>query len=456
MSQFDFDLLVIGAGSGGVRAARTAAGLGKKVAVAEGRFLGGTCVNIGCVPKKLFSYGSHFHEEFDQAKGYGWHVDGSHFDWPTLRDNKTKEIERLNGIYHNLLVNSGVTLIEGYAEIKGAHQVQVSDQRFTAERILIATGGQPFMPEFEGNELAINSDAVFYLDEFPKRALVLGGGYIAVEFAGIFNGLGAESHLVYRGELPLKGFDLEVQQFAATEIQKKGVQFHLGVNIQKLEKAEAGLKVTLTNQETLEVDLVLCATGRVPNTRGLGLEQVGVALGRGGEILVNDQFQTNLPSIYALGDVINRLQLTPVALAEAMVLVHNLYRPELPPKIMDYSNIPTAVFCHPNISTVGLTEEQARAKFDEVAVYSASFKPMKHTLSGSEERCLMKLVVDAATDKVVGAHMVGQDAGEVIQGIAVAIKAGATKAMFDSTLGIHPTGAEEFVTMRTVTRTHRK
>ena len=452
MSQFDFDLFVIGAGSGGVRAARTAAGLGKKVAVAEGRFLGGTCVNIGCVPKKLFSYGSHFHEEFAQAAGFGWTVNGSSFDWPTLRDNKTKEIERLNGIYHNLLVNSGVELVEGYARFENAHEVSVDGKTYSAEKILVATGSEPFIPEFPGSEHAVSSDAIFYLDEFPKRTLVLGGGYIAVEFAGIFHGLGAESHLVYRGDQPLRGFDEEVRQFASEEIRKKGVQFHMNVNIASIEKQSSGLQVSLTNGEVLEVDLVLCATGRVPKTEGLGLDKAGVKLGKGGEILVNDEFQTSAPSVFALGDVINRMQLTPVALAEAMVIVNNQFQPELPAKQMDYTNIPTAVFCHPNIATVGMTEEEAREAFDTVEIYSASFRPMKHTLSGSDERHLMKLVVDAGTRKVVGAHMVGTDAGEVLQGIAVAIKAGATKEVFDSTVGIHPTGAEEFVTMRTLTR----
>jgi len=452
MSQFDFDLFVIGAGSGGVRAARTAAGLGKKVAVAEGRFLGGTCVNIGCVPKKLFSYGSHFHEEFAQAAGFGWTVNGSSFDWSTLRDNKTKEIERLNGIYHNLLVNSGVELVEGYARFENAHEVSVDGKTYSAEKILVATGSEPFIPEFPGSEHAVSSDAVFYLDEFPKRTLVLGGGYIAVEFAGIFHGLGAESHLVYRGDQPLRGFDEEVRQFASEEIRKKGVQFHMNANIASIEKQSSGLQVSLTNGEVLEVDLVLCATGRVPKTEGLGLDKAGVKLGKGGEILVNDEFQTSAPSVFALGDVINRMQLTPVALAEAMVFVNNQFQSELPAKQMDYTNIPTAVFCHPNIATVGMTEEEAREAFDTVEIYSASFRPMKHTLSGSDERHLMKLVVDAGTRKVVGAHMVGTDAGEVLQGIAVAIKAGATKEVFDSTVGIHPTGAEEFVTMRTLTR----
>ena len=452
MSQFDFDLFVIGAGSGGVRAARTAAGLGKKVAVAECRFLGGTCVNIGCVPKKLFSYGSHFHEEFAQAAGFGWTVNGSSFDWPTLRDNKTKEIERLNGIYHNLLVNSGVELVEGYARLENAHEVSVDGKTYSAEKILVATGSEPFIPEFPGSEHAVSSDAVFYLDEFPKRTLVLGGGYIAVEFAGIFHGLGAESHLVYRGDQPLRGFDEEVRQFASEEIRKKGVQFHMNANIASIEKQSSGLQVSLTNGEVLEVDLVLCATGRVPKTEGLGLDKAGVELGKGGEILVNDEFQTSAPSVFALGDVINRMQLTPVALAEAMVFVNNQFQPELPAKQMDYTNIPTAVFCHPNIATVGMTEEEAREAFDTVEIYSASFRPMKHTLSGSDERHLMKLVVDAGSRKVVGAHMVGTDAGEVLQGIAVAIKAGATKEVFDSTVGIHPTGAEEFVTMRTLTR----
>lgn len=452
MSNFDYDLFVIGAGSGGVRAARTAAATGARVAVAEDRYLGGTCVNVGCVPKKLYSYAAHFHDAFEDAHGFGWQLEQAPtFDWPTLRDNKIGEIKRLNGIYGKLLDSAGVRLINGRAKVIDAHTVEVAGEQVSAEKILVAVGGWPWVPQFPGSEHTLNSNQIFDLDAFPKRFLVLGGGYIAVEFASIFNGLGAETHLVYRGELFLRGFDQEVREFTRDEMGKKGVNLHFGANIETIEKFDDGLKVTLTNGDVHEVDVVLAATGRKPHLQGLGLDQLGIELNEDGSIKVNDRFETSVPSVLALGDVTGGPELTPVALAEAMHLVAHHFG-ETPKAAMNYDNIATAVFCHPNIGTVGLSEEKAREKFDAIRVYSADFRPMKHTLSGSEERCLMKLIVDDASDVVVGAHMVGEEAGEVIQGIGIAVRAGLTKADFDATVGIHPTGAEEFVTMRTPTR----
>ena len=452
MSEHDYDLFVIGAGSGGVRAARTAAATGARVAVAEDRYLGGTCVNVGCVPKKLYSYAAHFHESFEDAAGFGWTLpEEPQFNWATLRDNKIGEIKRLNGIYGRLLDNAGVRLINGRATVTGPHEVEVAGERISAEKILVAVGGWPWTPAFPGSEHALNSNQIFDMDTFPKRFLVLGGGYIAVEFASIFNGLGSESHLVYRGELFLRGFDQEVREFTRAEMAKKGVNLHFEVNIERIEKVEGGLEVTLTNGEQLEVDAVLSATGRRPNLEGLGLDRLEAVINENGKLVVNERFETSVPSILALGDITDGPELTPVALAEAMHLVAHHYS-DTPPEPLDYDRIATAVFCHPNIGTVGLSEEAARERFKAIRVYCADFRPMKHTLSGSDERCLMKLIVDDESDVVVGAHMVGEEAGEVIQGIAIAVRAGLTKAQFDLTVGIHPTGAEEFVTMRTPTR----
>ncbi|WP_136680795.1 glutathione-disulfide reductase [Neptunomonas sp. XY-337] len=447
MSAYDFDLFVIGAGSGGVRAARMAAAMGVKVGITEDKYLGGTCVNVGCVPKKLFVYASHYGEDFHDAKGFGWNVEGTSFDWPTLRDNKNAEIQRLNGIYRNLLVNSGCTLIEGHGSLVDEHTVKVGDSTYTAERILVAVGGWPFVPDIPGKEHIISSNEVFYLDEFPKRAVVVGGGYIAVEFAGIFAGLGAQTSLIYRGDMFLRGFDNDVREFTAAEVAKKGVDLKFSVNVEAVEKqADGSLRVSLTDGSTIDADCVMYATGRVPRVEGLGLENLGIEQQANGAIIVNDTFQTNVPSVYAVGDVIDRIQLTPVALAEGMALVKHLYQGQ--DINVDYNLIPTAVFCQPNIGTVGLTEEQARAQNHDIDIYRSEFRAMKHTISGSEERTLMKMIVDKATDKVLGVHMVGPDAGEIIQGIGIALKAGATKAVFDSTIGIHPTAAEEFVTMR--------
>jgi glutathione reductase (NADPH) len=452
VSDFDYDLFVIGAGSGGVRAARTAAATGARVAVAEDRYLGGTCVNVGCVPKKLYSYAAHFHDAFLDARGFGWELpEAPRFDWATLRDNKVREISRLNEIYGRLLENAGVRLINGRASVVDAHCVEVAGQRFSAAKILVAVGGWPWIPDFPGRELAVTSNEVFDLERMPRRFLVLGGGYIAVEFASIFNGLGSEAHLVYRGELFLRGFDREVREFTREQMAIKGVNLHFETNIERIDKVEDGLRVTLVNGETLAVDTVLAATGRKPNLEGLGLDALNVELNADGTVKVNDRFETSVPSILALGDVTGGPELTPVALAEAMHLVQQHFS-DARPAPMDYRNIATAVFCHPNIGTVGLSEEQARKQYEAIRVYRTDFRPMKHTLSGSQERCLMKLIVDDASDVVVGAHMVGEEAGELIQGIAIAVRAGLTKADFDATVGIHPTAAEEFVTMRTLSR----
>ncbi|NIC03989.1 glutathione-disulfide reductase [Billgrantia bachuensis] len=452
MSDFDYDLFVIGAGSGGVRAARTAAATGARVAVAEDRYLGGTCVNVGCVPKKLYSYAAHFHDAFQDAHGFGWNLpEAPMFDWTTLRDNKVREIARLNEIYGRLLDNAGVRLINGRARVTEAHRVEVAGESFTAAKILVAVGGWPWVPDFPGRELTVTSNEVFDLERMPRRFLVLGGGYIAVEFASIFNGLGSESHLVYRGELFLRGFDREVREFTREQMAVKGVNLHFETNIERIDKVEGGLLVTLTNGESLEVDAVLAATGRRPNLEGVGLDTLGAELNADGTLKVNDRFETSITSILALGDVTGGPELTPVALAEAMHLVQQHFG-DAPPTAMDYRNIATAVFCHPNIGTVGLSEEQARKEYGEICVYRTDFRPMKHTLSGSQERCLMKLIVADDSDVVVGAHMVGEEAGELIQGIAIAVRAGLTKADFDATVGIHPTGAEEFVTMRTLAR----
>ncbi|WP_416424782.1 glutathione-disulfide reductase [Pseudomonas sp. App30] len=448
----DFDLFVIGAGSGGVRAARFAAGFGAKVAVAESRYLGGTCVNVGCVPKKLLVYGAHFAEDFEQAQGFGWTLGEADFNWQTLIGNKNREIQRLNGIYRNLLVNSGVTLLEGHARIVDAHHVEVDGQRFSTERILIATGGWPQIPDIPGREHAITSNEAFFLPQLPKRVLVVGGGYIAVEFAGIFHGLGADTTLLYRKDLFLRGFDRSVREHLSEELTKRGLNLQFNSDIQRIDKqADGTLAATLKDGRVLEADCIFYATGRRPMLDNLGLENVSVKLDDKGFIAVDEQFQTSEPSILALGDVIGRVQLTPVALAEGMAVARRLFKPEQY-RPVDYAYIPTAVFSLPNIGTVGLTEEQALEQGHEVKIFESRFRPMKLTLTECQERTLMKLVVDASTDRVLGVHMVGPEAGEIIQGLAVALKAGATKQVFDETIGVHPTAAEEFVTMRSSVR----
>ena len=446
---FDYDLVVIGAGSGGVRLARMAAGTGARVAIVERSDLGGTCVNVGCVPKKLFVYGSHVNEAIEDAAGYGFEVapESVKFDWATLRENKNTEIRRLNGIYQRLLDNAGVTLLRGQARVVGPNQVTVDDETLSAGRIAIATGSTPTVPDIPGQQHLCRSDDMFYLDQLPETAVVWGGGYIAVEFAGILSGLGVATTLIYRGPLFLRGFDGDVRRFLADEMRKKGIHLRFETNIREVAAVPgAGYRLHLDDGTTMDTGLVLAATGRKPLLEGLGLEEQGVELDATGAIKTDEQFRTSVNSIVALGDVIGTPQLTPVAIEQAMVLSDQLFGEGR--KTMDYRNIPSAVFCNPPIGTVGLTEEEARATCQRVRVYRTDFGPMKHTLSGRDERTLMKLVVDDASDLVVGAHMVGPDAGEMMQGIAVAMKAGATKAVFDETVGIHPTSAEEFVTLR--------
>ena len=451
MGECDYDLFVIGAGSGGVRAARMAASYGAKVAIAEDRYLGGTCVNVGCVPKKLFVYGSHYGEDFDDARAYGWHTEPAHFDWPTLRDNKTREIERLNGVYRGLLDGAGVEIIEDRAVLTGPHAVQIGNIRATARYILIATGSWPMVPAFPGNDLVVTSNEAFHLPEFPKRVLIVGGGYIAVEFAGIFAGLGAEVTLAYRGELFLRGFDAGIRSFVADEIAHKGVAVRFETRLASVQRSGEELHCRFEDDSTLDVQLVMVATGRAPASAGLGLEAAGVAVDANGAILVDDYYRTSVPHIHAIGDVIDRLQLTPVAIAEGICIADNLFNGAF--RRVDYDSVPTTIFCQPNIGTVGPTEERARQAYPNLAVYESTFKPMKHTLTQRAERTMMKLLVDGDDDRVVAAHMCGPEAGEIIQGLGIAIKAGATKADFDATIGIHPTAAEEFVTMRQPIRT---
>lgn len=446
---YQYDLFVIGAGSGGVRASRVAASKGYKVAVAEGSALGGTCVNIGCVPKKLFVYGSEFGHGFDEAAGFGWSHQGVEFNWSVLRDNKTKEIQRLNGIYGNLLSNAGVELISGYASFVDAHTVMVDGKTYTAERILIAVGAKPFIPEFKGSDLVVSSNEMFFLEALPKKALVVGGGYIAVEFAGILNGLGVDTSLAYRGDQLLRGFDQDVRDFASEEYKKSGIDVRLNTDVDFIGLADASnpqgaRTVHFKNGHVEEFGLILYATGRVPNVASLSLEKAGVETGKNGAVIVDKNFTTSAQSVFALGDVTDRVQLTPVAIKEAMALI--AYWFEGKEVTFDYDNIPTAVFSQPAIGTVGLTEQEAEKRGMDFRVYQTDFRPMKHTLSGGTSRSLMKLLVNNADDKVIGAHMVGDYAGEIIQGLGIAIKAGATKADFDDTVGVHPTSAEEFVT----------
>ena len=446
MEKHDYDLFVIGAGSGGVRAARMAAEFGARVAVAEDRYMGGTCVNVGCVPKKLYVYAAEFGKSFTDARNFGWDSDRSAFNWATLRDNKKAEISRLNGVYDNLLAGVKVEVISGRARIVDAHTVAVGEQRYSAEKILIATGGWPHIPEFPGSEHAISSNEVFDLAQFPRRLAIVGGGYIAVEFAGIFNGLGAQVSQLYRGPLFLRGFDADIRAHAAQEIRKTGVDLRFEINVKSIAARDSGLEVQLTDDTTLEVDAVLYATGRKANLEGLGLENVNVKISDAGNIEVDEKYCTSEPSIFALGDVTGGIELTPVALAEGMSFARRQFGGQQ--STVDYDFIPTAVFCQPNIGTVGFTEEDARVRFGRIRVFKSTFKPMKHSISGRDEKTFMKLIVDQASDRVVGAHMMGPDAGEIMQGIAIAMRAGATKALFDTTIGIHPTAAEEFVTMR--------
>jgi len=444
---YDYDLVVIGGGSGGVRAARIAAGLGARVAICEERLLGGTCVNVGCVPKKLMVYAASVGEAVQDGFGFGWSFGEGSFDWSAFRARKDAEIGRLNGIYGRMLQGAGCEVIEGRATVTAPHQVRVGDRLLSTERVLIATGGRPVVPEIPGAELAVVSDAMFHLDELPKRAAVIGTGYIGVEFAGILTGLGVDVTLIGRQDLPLRGFDQDVRVHLADELAKRGIHLAFGVSPTAIEAQGAARRLTLSDGRTLDVDLVLFATGRAPNSEGLGLRELGVAIGERGGVLVDDSFATSVPWIFAVGDVLDRVQLTPIALAEGMMLARNLFGGR--DDRMVYDVIPTAVFSNPPVGTVGLAEHEAVEAGHDVVIYRSSFTPMRHTISGRDERTLMKLVVDRATDKVLGAHMVGPDAGEIIQGLGIALRCGATKAQFDATIGVHPSAAEEFVTMRT-------
>ncbi|MFZ6745392.1 glutathione-disulfide reductase [Undibacterium sp. JH2W] len=447
MHTYDYDLFTIGAGSGGVRASRFAAQYGARVAVAEAGPLGGTCVNAGCIPKKLMSYAAHYHEDFADAAGFGWSMGEQQFDWATLIANKDKEITRLNGIYAQILTNAKVDIIAGHAQIIDAHTVAVNGKQYRARHILIATGGHPILPELPGSELGITSDEFFHLPALPRRAVVQGGGYIAVELASILNGLGCHVTLVQRGNQILRSMDADLGHFLIAEMRKKGVEIALDTKIVSITTSDENKRVTLSDGRTIDSDCILFATGRKPNVRGLGLENAGVLVSENGAIIVDEHFTTNVESIYAIGDVIDRVALTPVALAEGMIVAANLFQHGR--KLMSYENIATAVFSHPNVATLGLTEARAREKHEHVKIFKSEFKALKHTLSGSTERCLMKMIVDTNTDRVLGMHMVGPDAGEIIQGFAVAMQCGVTKAQVDATIGVHPTMAEEFVTMRT-------
>ena len=445
MARHDYDFFAIGAGSGGVRAARWAASFGARVAIAEERYLGGTCVNVGCIPKKLLSYAAHYHEDFGDAAGYGWQVDAPAFDWSALVAAKDREIARLNGVYERLLRNSGVEIFRARATVVDPHTVEVDGRRVTAAHILIATGGWPVKPAIAGAELGFTSNEAFHLGRLPGRVVIIGGGYVAVEFASIFNGLGVETTLVYRSDRLLRSFDADLGRFLGEQMANKGVRILYGRNIAAIEHG-APYAAVLSDGTVLETDGVMLATGRAPNTRGLGLERAGVQLRENGAIIVDANFQSSVPSIHAIGDAIDRVLLTPVALAEGMAVAERLFNPGS--RVVDYDNIATAIFSHPTVATVGLSEAEAQRRGFRVVIYRTTFTALKHTLTGRAEKVLMKLVVDEASERVLGVHMVGPEAGEIMQGFAVALKCGATKRQFDATIGIHPTSAEEFVTMR--------
>ena len=421
------------------------AGYGARVAIAEDGRFGGTCVNVGCIPKKLFSYAAHFREDFEIARGYGWTVGEARFDWPTLLRNKDREIARLNAVYESVLVKAGVQIHRSRATVKGPHEVEIDGRVKTAKHILVATGSWPVLPPLPGIEHAITSNEAFALERLPRRAIVVGAGYIALEFASIFQGLGVETTLTYRGKRLLRGFDVEIGTRIAEEMAAKGVAICLGCEPAAIRKKQ-DIEIEFTDGSLRHTDLVMFATGRRPNTGKLGLEHAGVKLAADGAVMVNAYSASSVPSIHAVGDVTNRINLTPVATAEAMWLARTLFRGE--PTSVDHDNVPTAVFANPNIAIVGLSEEKARERHGEVDIYKASFRGLKLTMTDKAERTFMKLVVERASQRVVGAHMIGPDAGEVIQGIAIAVKLGATKQQFDQTIGIHPTGAEEFVTLR--------
>jgi glutathione reductase (NADPH) len=447
MSQYDYDLFVIGAGSGGVRASRIASGHGARVAICEESRVGGTCVIRGCVPKKLLVYASHFSESFADSKGYGWSVGEAAFSWPDLIAAKDKEIDRLNEVYHKLLDQAGVELHRGRGRLIDAHTVEVAGKRYSAETILIAVGGRPWVPDIPGIELAITSDEAFHLDALPKRVLIVGAGYIAVEFAGIFNGLGADVTLSYRRDLILRGFDDDIRQAVSDGLRGRGVDIRYGTEPRRVEAiAEDRRRVVFADGSTQDYDCVMMATGRAPYVWDLGLEAAGVALADGGRIQVDEYSRTSVDNIFAVGDVTDRIALTPVALMEGHCFADSQYGGMDRP--VEHANTPAAVFSQPPVGTVGLTEQDARDQGHQIKIFRSSFTPMKYTLAGRQEKGVMKLIVDADSDRVLGVHVAGLDAPEMVQGFAVAVRAGLTKADFDRTIGIHPTAAEELVTMR--------
>jgi glutathione reductase (NADPH) len=445
MRRYDFDLITIGAGSGGIRASRLAGSYGARVAIVEKSRVGGTCVMRGCIPKKLLVYGTHYADEFEDARGFGWTVDGARLDWAALIEAKNRELDRLEGVYGGILRRNNVQLIEGKGVVEDAHTVDVAGRRLTAKKLLIACGGWPTLPNIPGIEHAITSNEALDLAELPRRLAIVGGGYIAVEFCGIFRAAGVEVTEIIRAGEVLRGFDEEVRAFLSAQMEKRGVRILRETVVRAIDKTNAGLVLSLADGGTLETDTVMYATGRAPNTRGLGLEETGVQLGDNGEIVVDAWNRSSVPHIYAVGDCTDRVNLTPVAVAEGRAFAETHFNNN--PICLDYDNIPSAVFSQPPVGVVGLTEIQARLR-GQVDVYSSRFRPLAHTLSGRDESTMIKTIVDSETDRVVGCHMVGADAPEIVQGLAIALKCGATKAHLDQTIGIHPTAAEEFVTMR--------
>jgi glutathione reductase (NADPH) len=444
---YDYDLFVIGGGSGGVRAARVAATHGARVGIAEQRYWGGTCVNVGCVPKKLMTMASHFSADFRDSAEFGWVVPPARHDWPTLIRHKNEEIARLNGVYRELLSSAGCTLFDDRATFVDAHTLRVGRSTITADKILVAAGAWPVLTEDPGvREHAFTSNEVFELEQMPRRVLIVGGGYIGVEFAGIFRGLGADVTLVCRSDWLLKGFDRDLAVHLVTEMRKRGVAVHLTTDIESIGKADGGLRATLGDGTFIDVDCAMYAVGRKPSTDGLGAKAAGIALDRDGAIVVDEGYRTSISNVYAIGDVTDRVNLTPSAIAEGHALADTLFGglPHAP----SYENIPSAVFSDPPVGAVGLTESAARERYGDVDIYRSEFRPLRHAIAGRDERTFVKLIVDRRTDKVLGCHMVGEEAPEIIQGFAVALNCGATKSQFDATIGVHPSAAEEFVTMR--------
>jgi len=446
VTRFDYDLFVIGAGSGGIRASRISRHLGARVAIAENYRIGGTCVIRGCIPKKLLTYAAHYAEDLEDARGFGWSIEGALFSWPALIANKNREIARLSKVYTDGFAKTGIDVIEGTAKVLDAHTVAIGERRVTAQNILVATGGWPAKPSIPGVEHAITSSEAFELPALPKRVLIVGGGYVAVEFAGIFNGLGAEVTMSYRGEQILRGFDDDVRRHLHDEMGKKGVHILLKSTVSSIDRRSNGTLEAGVNGGKIECDAVMVATGRTPSTASLGLAQLGVELDEEGGVVVDRFCRSSVPNIYAAGDVTNRIALTPVAIREGAAVAMTLFGGVETP--VDLDDVPSAVFSQPPVGTVGLSAAKAAEKLGQVDIYKANFRPLRHTLSGRDDRTFMKLVVDAATQRVVGAHMVGTDAPEIIQGVAIAVKAGLTKAQLDATVGIHPTAAEEFMTLR--------